>query len=484
MVLRIGFIPLADCAPLVVASEMGHFAAQGLEVELSKAQTWEQVRSKLERGDFQAAHLPATLPILAALGIGGSRDSLCTAWVLSQTGNAITLSNRLRSAGIGDARDLARWMESNAEILKFGIVHPSSTHELMIREWLSSGGLEIGPRIQLLVSPPQEMVRRMREGLLDGFCAGEPWNQRATTSKLGEIVALGEDVMSPGVEKVLAVRRAWHEENPSLHAALLRALDAASKWLDDPAHLDEAAALIAGKRFVNTQETLLRSALARKLNAGRGRIATGSGFLRFSGPGVNLPRAADFRWFLERLVYWGHVPSRSLDLDLDGICLSSFHLQSFPRGDSMDRIFAYEAEFAENLVSIPMAVRRKLDLSGTKLSLAQWSKLPVTRRRALLEAPTESPDAVLSWKNDLLEAVRANGGGEVRECPIEEHPVWRNLEAVPSDLADLAARDCSPISLGQWRSLDELARFALVKLSRPGRENRNFLPAMKEFGLA
>lgn len=150
----------------------------------------------------------------------------------------------------------------------------------------------------------------------------------------------------------------------------------------------------------------------------------------------------------------------------------------------MDRIFAYEAEFAENLVSIPMAVRRKLDLSGTKLSLAQWSKLPVTRRRALLEAPTESPDAVLSWKNDLLEAVRANGGGEVRECPIEEHPVWRNLEAVPSDLADLAARDCSPISLGQWRSLDELARFALVKLSRPGRENRNFLPAMKEFGLA
>lgn len=485
MTLRIGFVPLADCAPLAIALEHGHFAAQGLDVELSKAQSWEQARQKLERGDFQAGHLPATLPLLSALGIDGSRCVLSTAWVLSQSGNAITLSNRLCKAGATDGPSLAAFLGTAAspDRIRLGIVHPRSTHELMLREWLAAGDLAIGDRIELVVSPPQEMVRRLRDGEVDGFCAGEPWNQRATTSKLGGIVALGEDVVAPGAEKVLAVARDWHERNQDVHAAILRAIDAASRWLADESHLDEAAALVAGKRFVNTQEGLLRDALHRRIRAGWGRTLAGLRFLRFSGPGCNVPRPADFRWYLERLVLWGHAHPRDLDLDLDRICLSAFHLATFPQGDRLDRIFAFEQEFADGLRCIPMVVRRKLDLAGVKLSLAQWSRFPLEARTSLVEGRAEGSEGLQAWKDSVEGAVRLHAGEEPKSLAIEESPAWLRLDAVPSEVATWSAEAGVELSIARWRSLDDLQRFAMTKLSRPGHENRNFLPACKEFGL-
>lgn len=485
MTLRIGFVPLADCAPLVIALEHGHFAAQGLDVELSKAQSWEQARRKLERGDFHAAHLLATLPLLSALGIDGSRCLLSTAWVLSQSGNAITLSNRLCKAGATDGPSLAGYLATPGapDRIRLGIVHPRSTHELMLREWLAAGGLAIGERVELVVSPPQEMVRRLRDGELDGFCAGEPWNQRATTSKLGGIVALGEDVVAPGTEKVLAVSREWHERNGAAHGAILRAVDAASKWLSDEANLDEAAAIVAGKRFVNTQEGLLRDALHRRIRAGWGRILEGGRFLRFWGPGCNLPRESDFRWYLERLVLWGHAQPRDLDLDLERICLTSFHRETFPEGDRMDRIFDFERDFAEGLRCIPMVVRRKLDLAGVKLSLAQWSRLPLEARTSLVEGSADGPEALAAWKAEVETSVRRHAGEEPRSLPVEEAPEWLRLDAVPPDVAAWASDAGVDLSIARWRSLDDLQRFALVKLSRPGHENRNFLPAAREFGL-
>lgn len=486
MQIRIGFVPLADCAPLVIALEHGHFRSEGLDVELAKAQTWEQARQKLERGEFQAAHLLATLPLLSALGIDGSRSTLSTAWVLSQSGNAITLSNQLCKAGAIDGPSLARFLESPgaSDKIRLGIVHPRSTHELTLREWLATGGLVIGDRIELVVSPPQEMVRRLRDGELDGFCAGEPWNQRASTSKLGGIVALGEDVVAPGTEKVLAVSRDWHERNHATHAAMLRAIDAASRWLSDDSHLDEAAAIVAGKRFVNTQEGLLRDALHRRIRAGWGRTITGRRFLRFSGPGCNIPRASDFRWYLERLVLWGHAQPRDLDLDLDKICLPGFHRETFPRGDGMDRVFAFEQEFADGLRCIPMVVRRKLDLAGVKLSLAQWSRLPLEIRTALVEGQAEGSEALASWKTSAEDAVRTHAGEEPKSLAIDDSPAWMRLDAVPTEVSAWAVEAGVELPIARWRSLDDLQRFALTKLSRPGHENRNFIPAAREFGLA
>lgn len=326
--MKIGFLPLVDCAPLVIAKEVGFFDKEGVDVKLGKLQSWMQLLDRLQQGELDGAHLLATLPVLAAAGAAGIQEPVATAWVISSPANAITLSNRLCRDGAVSGEALAAWLDAHpGEHLNFGIVMERSTQELTLREWLQGGRLEIGSRISLQVCPPQEMARRMREGVLDGFCSGEPWNQRTTTSKLGGIVALGDQVMGGHPEKVLAVRRRWHEANTVEHRAVLLAMSAASRWLEDPANLDEATRILADKHYVNTQATLVRSALERDLHAGWGRRVSSSGFLRFTG--VNEPLPDEFRPLLERLVWWGHLPSTALEADLRGICLTSFHREVF-----------------------------------------------------------------------------------------------------------------------------------------------------------
>lgn len=324
MIVRIGFVPLADCAPLVIAHELGFFRREGLEVELRKIQSWAQLLAKLQEGQLQAAHLLSTIPVLVAAGAPGIESRLCTAWTLSSSGNAITLSNRLCKDGVATAKDLAAWLSDHpSETLCFGTVLERSNQELTLREWLAQGGLEIGDRIRMVVCPPPEMTRRLREGMLDGFCSGEPWNQRATTSKLGGIVALGDSILPDCPEKVLAVRASWHEREPQSHAALLRALGSASRWLDDPGNTADASRILADRSWVNTQEPLLRSALERRIQAGWKRVVESDGFLRFHG--INAPRQAGFRKLLERLVWWGHLPPTALETDLGQVCLEGFH---------------------------------------------------------------------------------------------------------------------------------------------------------------
>lgn len=322
--MKIGFVPLTDCAPLVIAKELGFFAQVGLDVQLGKVQNWMQLLDRLQNGDVDGAHMLATLPVLAAAGAAGIEEPICTAWVLSTSANAITLSNRLCREGVTDGRKLSEWLEGHpSQSIQLGIVMERSTQELTLREWLQGGGLEIGDRIGLLVCPPQEMARRLREGLIDGFCSGEPWNQRATSSKLGGIVALGDQIMGDHPEKVLAVRRRWHDGHLEEHASILKAVALASTWLEDPANLDDATRIVSDKFYVNTQAHLLRSDLDRKIQAGWNKTLQSDGFLRFTG--VNIPAAKRFVPLLERLVWWGHLPSTALEADLDRICLEEFH---------------------------------------------------------------------------------------------------------------------------------------------------------------
>jgi ABC-type nitrate/sulfonate/bicarbonate transport system substrate-binding protein len=460
--IKIGFIPLADCAPLVVAQELGYFLDEGLEVHLAKAQSWDQLRSRLESGDVQAAHLLATLPLLSAFGIGGGACPVVTAWTLSQCGNAITLSNRLCREGVRTGVDLRQFLskEGAPRSLRFGVVHPRSTHELMLREWLSAGGQEIGNRVELVTSPPQEMVRRLREGEIDGFCAGEPWNQRATTSKLGGIVAFGEEIMPASTEKVLAVRQDWHEANKPVHAALLRALSKASAWLGIEENLPQAARWLCDKKNVNTQEGILLSALRRELQAGWGKVATGRRFLRFTGPGVNRPDVADFRWYLERLVLWGHLQPQDLELDLERICLSDFHREVFPLGDGSERLLPDELDLEESLERIPCAVRRKLSLSGSRISTDVWCDIPLSLRRQLFLLPADTQAEIAEWAGHLKAACPQVSGSE----GALTHASWRQKDHLPfTTLPDGTALD-----LPQWRSLDELVRFRLWEAVEAG----------------
>ncbi len=332
MLLRIGFIPLVDCAPLLVAKERGFFAKHGLNVELRKAQSWDQALARLAAGELEAAHMLVTAPLQwALLSAKGPADHLVYAVSLSDHGNAITVSNALWRAGVRDAATLRdRLASAGAAAVprtpQFAVVHPRSTHEYLLRLWLDRAGLEVGRDVALRYVPPHEMVHALREGAIDGFCAGEPWNQRAASSKLAYIAATSCDVLPPMNEKVLAVRAGWHRGQREVHAALVRAVRDAAAWLADPDHLEETADMVAGKRYVNTARAPVLGALSGRIEAGGGRVLRPEGFLRMSGGEVNRPNPSHARFYLDQMVRHGHAQAGKLEaFAVEDICLEGFY---------------------------------------------------------------------------------------------------------------------------------------------------------------
>ena len=93
--LKVGFIPIIDCAPIVLAEELGAFERQGLEVEIRREVSWANVRDKLALGVLDASHILAPLPLAITLGVDSVTVPLVNVMTLQVNGNALTLSQSL-----------------------------------------------------------------------------------------------------------------------------------------------------------------------------------------------------------------------------------------------------------------------------------------------------------------------------------------------------------------------------------------------------
>lgn len=148
----------------------------------------------------------------------------------------------------------------------------------------------------------------------------------------------------------------------------------------------------------------------------------------------------------------------------------------------MSDLFRFESDFVESLRCIPMAVRYRLDAAGVKLKLNEWSKLGKPERRILVDLPCGTPEEIRTFREMLSSLVAVACGappGLLSEAP---EPLWES-ETTPAQVQE-KARECGLLLPDDaWASLSALQRFALLKLSRPGHENRNFLPALDEFGV-
>lgn len=146
--------------------------------------------------------------------------------------------------------------------------------------------------------------------------------------------------------------------------------------------------------------------------------------------------------------------------------------------------FLFETDFMEeNIRCIPMIVRFKLDTCGIKLKLKEWSKMTVEERENLVTLPCRTPEQTDMYKRYLQEVIFARTGNQATEIPVIKKPAWFIQDELPFTLEEKLREFNWSISIDQWKSLSDLQRFALVKLSYPGHENANFPKAMKEFGL-
>lgn len=147
-------------------------------------------------------------------------------------------------------------------------------------------------------------------------------------------------------------------------------------------------------------------------------------------------------------------------------------------------VFEFEKDFAQSLVCVPMSVRLKLDCCGVKLSLRQWNRLDGEDRQRLLQLSCDGEAALAAYRHEVIARVVERTGQPPGELPVEPQPEWAQAEHIPAQLsAHLQALGLPPLPVRDWARLGPVRRFALLKLSRPGHANENFVPALREFGL-
>ena len=309
--LRVGFVPLTDCAPLVMAQELGLFAKYGLSVTLSRELGWTTVRDKIIYGELDAAHALAAMPFAATLGLGSKKCDCLAGLVLNLNGNAITLSRDLWLRGVRDAKTLREEIDrgQGKKIYTFGVVFQFSSHNFLLRQWLAAGGIDPDRDVRIVIVPAPAMFENLKSGNLDGYCVGEPWNSVAVQTRLGWCVATSVQLAPLHPEKVLMVRRVFAEIHPAEHLALIAALIEACAFCDRPENREQVIATIAYPKYVNANVEALRSGLMGRFDFGNGRVETLPDFNVFSRHEANEPTTAKAAWILRQFRNQGVVPN-------------------------------------------------------------------------------------------------------------------------------------------------------------------------------
>jgi NitT/TauT family transport system ATP-binding protein len=325
--LRIGFIPLADAAALIVAVDKGFAAAEGLDVELIREVSWANIRDKLNVGLFDAAHLIAPIAIASSLGLGHIKVPIVAPFGLGMNGNAITVSPALHAAiaaaadgeitdPMVSARALARVVAERkargAEPLTFGMTFPFSTHNYHLRFWMAAAGVDPDEDVRLVVLPPPYMVESLANKQVDGFCVGAPWNSVAVDLGIGFILHFVAEILARAAEKVLGVRSSWAEENPDLLARLVRAHCRAAAFIEDVTNRDEVAALLAAPNRIDVAPEVIRRTLDGRMKvAPDGTIRVSERYLLVGREGAARPDPTQAAWLYAQMVRWGQAPLSS-----------------------------------------------------------------------------------------------------------------------------------------------------------------------------
>ncbi len=308
--LRLGYVPLNDCAPLVMAKELNLFARHGLRVELSREVGWATIRDKILYGELDAAHALAGMVMGATLGLGSAPVDCSTGLILNLNGNAITLSRRLHDRGVCDGHSLRDYIlrRRASTPLTFASVFRSSSHHYLLRHWLVSHGIDPERDVRLVVIPPPQVVNNLRAGHLDGYCAGDPWNSLAVFSEAGFCVATSAELAPRHVEKVLMVRSSFADSRPHEHTALIAALREACEFCHAMENRERITETLAQREYLDTPAHVLRMSMSGTFDFGKGRIEPAPDFNIFSGPGVNEPTRAKAATVLAQMRFCGQIP--------------------------------------------------------------------------------------------------------------------------------------------------------------------------------
>jgi len=340
--LKLGFIKLTDCVPIIVARELGFFREEGLTVEVEAQANWKILLDRVIGGELDGAHMLAGQPIGATIGVG-TQAPVVSAFSMDLNGNAITVSNALwkRMQEIDDRLKgprprrpvtaeslvpIAREFKEAGNALKMGMVFPVSTHNYELRYWLAAGGVHPGfytptdtrgvDQADLLISvtPPPQMPATLEAGTIHGYCVGEPWNQQAVFRGIGVPVITDYEIWKNNPEKVFGVTAEWAARHPRTHVAVVKALIRAGKWLDASiANRRRACEILSRRENVGADVEVIANSMTGTFEYEKGDKRELPDFNVFFRHFATYPYTSDCVWTLTQMRRWGQIPESRPD---------------------------------------------------------------------------------------------------------------------------------------------------------------------------
>jgi NitT/TauT family transport system ATP-binding protein/nitrate/nitrite transport system substrate-binding protein len=242
------------------------FAAEGLDVSLHLEPSWANIADKLCWRKLDAAIMLLPLAFAATAGLRGAPVRLIIPMGISQGGNTVTVSCDIAADLPGQlsreaaAAGLRAWLHRQKAPPRFAVVQVFSTHNLLLRYWLASVGIDPDRELEIVVIPPDRVVAELSAGHIAAFCAGAPWGEVAEATGSGRILVGTSSIRPRHAEKCLAIAGDWAAEQPNAATALSRALRVAQRLCDQPERTPALAALLAQR--LDLPETPTRAALA------------------------------------------------------------------------------------------------------------------------------------------------------------------------------------------------------------------------------
>jgi nitrate/nitrite transport system ATP-binding protein len=308
----LGFLPLTDCAPLIVAKEKGFFAKHGLEtVNLVREFNWSSLAAGVSTGRLDGAPMLAGMPLAMTMGMEHRPAvTIVRPLVLSRNGDAVTISNALYDRGIHSLEDLRVYVKSNPNRpLNFAVVDTASMENLLLRYWLASAGIDPDRDVNLVVIPPPQMVTNLHDGTIDGYCVGAPYNATAVREGIGHVLVTDLDIWAGHPEKVFSMREDWVDRHPKTTQALLMALLEACEYCDDRRNREDIIELLGQPQYLGPVAIDCRPGFSAPYCYGPDREPTFlSRYPQFYVEQANYPRPGEGLWIMSQFARWGMAP--------------------------------------------------------------------------------------------------------------------------------------------------------------------------------
>lgn len=342
--LRVGFVPVNDCAPFAIAYTKGFFRKYGLNVTLSRESGWGTSRDGVIFGRLDASPVVSGTVTNARLGAEGARRAeMCAAMTIHRHGNAMTMNQAMWETGLRPLQDYNGNLDEFGQVFRrhfdnlpserriWAVVLSSAIYEYFVRYLSAAVGVNSLEEFRIIIIPPPQMVTNVRIGAMEGYMVAEPWNTRAIEGNegVGFTFAQGSEIWQGHPDRVLGVMQSFIEENPKTYRSLVKAMIEACQYCGDPANRAEVAEIISARAFTGAKADFTKPALVGEYNYGgfdgRDRIVKSPDTTIFFDLPPNISQVPGDHstflwqshaiWLMTQAVRWGQTPEIPADIE-------------------------------------------------------------------------------------------------------------------------------------------------------------------------